>query len=284
MPIVCPMCIRDVEDLLHVFFDCQYASQCWNHIGLQYDMTNVHSAPEWLLNKVNEGDPQEVVKVVTVLWGIWHGRNKLVWENKTIAPSVVVDWSSRSISEWQQAQKNIKTRGRGVEDRVRRETVRWKPPEAGHLKINVDASLSQETDSYALGMVIRDDKGGFVEGKVVRLHYVESAMDAETKGVFEALRWAVTKGLQNVCIETDSLLTIKALQSQEINMLEVGHITQDCMNILRVYPTFSVAFVQRQANKVAHELAKYPCLPGCFQLLSSPPDMLLETIMLDALF
>lgn len=54
-------------------------------------------------------------------------------------------------------------------NRASREYVKWKPPEVGHLKINVDASLSQETESFALGMVIRDDKGGFIKGKITRL-------------------------------------------------------------------------------------------------------------------
>lgn len=234
MPILCPVCNRDAKHLLHVFFDCQYASQCWNHVGLPYDMGDVQSAPEWLMNIFSERSSQEGAKVVSVLSGIWHGQDKMVWESKTIAPSIVIDWSSRSIFEWQQAQKNSKTRGRYLEDGVSRETFKWKHSKAGHLKINVDASLSQETDSYASGIVIRDDRGGFVEGKVVRLQYVESSLDAETKGVLEALRWAVTKGLQNVCEETDSLLIVKALQSQEINVLEVGHDTQECKYFKRV--------------------------------------------------
>lgn len=89
-----------------------------------------------------------------------------------------------------------------------------------------------------------------------------SALEAETKGVFEALRWAVFKGLQNVCVKTDSLLTVKAVQSQEIIVFEVGHDIQECRNILQEYPSFSIEFVQRQANKVSHELARYRCLVG----------------------
>lgn len=65
-------------------------------------------------------------------------------------------------------------------------------------------------------------------------------------------------------------------------MLEVGHVLQDCLNILEEYPNYSVTFVQRQANKVAHELEKYPCLIGCLHSFSSPPDMLLESVMYDA--
>lgn len=87
---------------------------------------------------------------------------------------------------------------------------------------------------------------------------MEMALDAETRGVFEAFRWAAGKGLQLVCVETDSLLTAQALQRRTTSVLEVGHVLQECLNYLQEYPNFSVKFVQRQANKVSHELANYP--------------------------
>lgn len=71
-----PNVYRDVEHLLHVFFDFQYASQCWSHVGVPYDMSEVEAAPEWLLQKLNDGNSQEVCRVASVLWGIWYARNK----------------------------------------------------------------------------------------------------------------------------------------------------------------------------------------------------------------
>lgn len=38
VPILCTMCERDVEHLLHVFFDCAFANQCWCYAGAGYDM------------------------------------------------------------------------------------------------------------------------------------------------------------------------------------------------------------------------------------------------------
>ena len=283
MPILCPMCNTDIEHLLHVFFDCQYAAQCWDHAGLQYDMMAVESAPEWLLNRVNEGTMQEVCKVASVLWGIWYGRNKRVWDDKLISPAIATDWSMRAVKEWQQAQKNRPDQVNSRESTVLKKSVSWRPPDAGSMKINVDASLSKESDSYAVGMVIRDDKGVFVEDKVTRLEHMEQALDAEARGVLESLRWAVEKGLQRVCVETDSLLTVQALQKNSVGVLEVGHVLEERLKYLQEHPQFSIVFVQRQANKVAHEMAKYPCSVGSFLLFTSPPDMLLETLMNDVL-
>lgn len=44
LPITCPMCNADVEHLLHLFFDCHFAVQCWNYVGLVYDMRQVENA------------------------------------------------------------------------------------------------------------------------------------------------------------------------------------------------------------------------------------------------
>ena len=67
MPILCPMCNTDVIHLLNVFFDCQYATKCWDYAGLKYDMARVESALERLLHRINEGNMQEVCKVANVL-------------------------------------------------------------------------------------------------------------------------------------------------------------------------------------------------------------------------
>lgn len=43
------MCKSDVEHVLHLFFDCDFAGQCWQKAYLYYDMREVENAAEWLL-------------------------------------------------------------------------------------------------------------------------------------------------------------------------------------------------------------------------------------------
>lgn len=40
--------------------------------------------------KISDGNVEEVCKVAGVLWGIWHGRNKRVWESKLLSPPIVM--------------------------------------------------------------------------------------------------------------------------------------------------------------------------------------------------
>lgn len=81
------MCNVDVEYLLHLFFDCQFASSCWLSVGLIYDMREVQSAPEWLFNKLEMAKHDEIITACIILWGIWFLRNKKVRQEQQLKPS-----------------------------------------------------------------------------------------------------------------------------------------------------------------------------------------------------
>lgn len=83
-------CLKDMEHLLHVFFDCEFASQCWSFVGLVYDMRSVEDASEWLLSKMSNASVAEIIKLCTVLWGIWIWRNKRVWEGKVVTAGIAM--------------------------------------------------------------------------------------------------------------------------------------------------------------------------------------------------
>ena len=61
-------------------------------------------------------------------------------------------------------------------------------------------------------------------------------MEAECIGVKEALSWIMKQSGQRVTLESDSLLVCRALMSGTMNLLEVGHILEQCRLILRESP------------------------------------------------
>lgn len=82
LPITWPMCGLDVEHKLHLFFDCSFASGCWQYVGLNYDMRQIEFAPDWLLHKLSTAEHDELVLIARVLWDIWFFRNKKVWTTR----------------------------------------------------------------------------------------------------------------------------------------------------------------------------------------------------------
>lgn len=67
LPIICPMCDSDVEHLLHVFFDCPFASSCWQYVGVSLDMDEVEYAPDWLLQLLSTTGQDHLIQVARVL-------------------------------------------------------------------------------------------------------------------------------------------------------------------------------------------------------------------------
>lgn len=65
--IICPMCESDVEHLLHLFFDCPYAKECWVKANTIYNMQEVESAPNWLLERLSTGNRVEKEKIIGVM-------------------------------------------------------------------------------------------------------------------------------------------------------------------------------------------------------------------------
>ena len=75
--------------------------------------------------------------------------------------------------------------------------------------------------------------------------------EAEAVGVREALSWIkeLQKQDEEIILESDSQLTVKAIQSQSMNYLEVGDVIESCRQLLVSLPKVSVVFIRKNANR-----------------------------------
>lgn len=165
---------------------------------------------------------------------------------------------------------------------VQRFEANWKAPSEGRLKLNVDASVVPGMPSFSLGLLIRDTRGTFIQAKTMRIAGSYSVMEAEVRGILEALVWLQELDLQNVDIEYDCLVAVNALRHGVEYVTEAGHILDECKAVLSNRLDLAVSFVKRQANKAAHLLAREPCVVDCFNIFQSPPFILLETLLYDS--
>lgn len=91
----------------------------------------------------------------------------------------------------------------------------------------MDASLFVGNSSYSVGMILSDHKGEFYKAKNLRKEGEVGVFEAETQRVLEALRWIVEIGINDVEIESDSMLSVQALLKGTTSLLEVGNILQN---------------------------------------------------------
>lgn len=109
-----PMCIGDVEHMLHIFFDCHFATNWWRAAGLEFNMAEVEFAPDWLLERLSHEPHEKLITIATVLWSIWFARNKKVWEGAILSPKTAFDLCMKQVLDWRQVWKKRMSSGRNM--------------------------------------------------------------------------------------------------------------------------------------------------------------------------
>lgn len=66
-----------------------------------------------------------------------------------------------------------------------------------------------------------------------------------------------------------------------MNLLEVGEVIEECKQGLQGLPLVSLSFIRKIANRVAHNIARIPCLANSQITFTSPPTCLLEALSYD---
>lgn len=112
-----------------------------------------------------------------------------MWESKFVSPAFVVEGVFGMVNEWKEARK-MHARTRQNNEKVDKiQGSMWTSPETGDLKLNVDASVFPGSESFSIGMIIRDHQGSIVAGRTVRFPASVSVFEVETIGIKEALSW-----------------------------------------------------------------------------------------------
>lgn len=223
----------------------------------------------------------KLVQIATALWGIWYARNKSIWENKYIPSSVVMQSSKKQIDEWHEVQKRRIQNSTGLRKETMQHEKKWRPPAEGSMKINIDASVFEGHNYFSVGMVLRNYRGHCISSKTMRFSGQVTVPEAEMIGIMEALQWAQELPAHKIIVEIDSMQGVNSINKPESNYLELGDIIRQCRIILQSTVSILVVFVRKHANKVARSLARLPCELNSFVLYSSPPLVLLETILSD---
>jgi ribonuclease HI len=79
----------------------------------------------------------------------------------------------------------------------------------------------------------------------------------EAIGLLSAIKWVHELQLHNVGFELDSKNVVAKFHGHREDHSELGDVIKDCQRLHASYfPNSSVEFIWRQANEVAHTLAK----------------------------
>ena len=132
-------------------------------------------------------------------------------------------------------------------------------------------------------MIIRDSKGNCIACATFWFVGMFQVKGAEAISLMEALSWIKNKRLQNVIFETDSRVVSNVIQERSSLVNEFGSIVNSCLDLSSHNPSYSVAFVGRKDNEVAHRLTRMSKFYASPMYWNEPPGFILPLLLTDNL-
>ncbi|KAK9986551.1 hypothetical protein SO802_031502 [Lithocarpus litseifolius] len=194
---------------------------------------------------------EELEAFLVQCWLIWNQRNSVLHGGTLQDPTQLVQRAADVLEEYIEAQ------GQLVIPSHVEQAQRWEPPTGYFYKINVDAAVFAEMNASGFGVVVRNERAEVLASLVAKGPPVQNSEEAELLACRKALEFAVDAGFMDVVLEGDSLNVMQAISTGRANRSRLGHIYEDIQCLAAGFRSYSVSFVKRSANGVAHALARF---------------------------
>jgi ribonuclease HI len=242
-------------------------------------MQNFQDASELIFYLLQQLNADDASLLACVMWSIWKQRNNLVWNNVTDAQNFVFTRAHNMLLDRRAVQA---TKAGVVADQHTEQVHKWNKPLSGRVKCNIDASFSSVYNRIGIGICIRDEFGAYVLAKYEQFTPLCDVKIGEALGLLSALKWVHELNLGPVDFELDSKVVVEKFHSNKIDDTELGGIMSHCKRLFSTYyNNSSVEFVRRQANEVAHRLAKVASCKASPQIMVEIPYCIEHTLIND---
>ena len=89
---------------LHTLVTCSYVVTCWARIHNQLVSGDFNSFSHWLQLVFQQQDTKQIHVTVMVCWMIWKHRNELVWNQRSLEITEVVESAYSILNQWKSVQ------------------------------------------------------------------------------------------------------------------------------------------------------------------------------------
>ncbi|KAF5461926.1 hypothetical protein F2P56_017985 [Juglans regia] len=212
--------------------------------------------------------------------GIWGRRNAFIFEKVFGSPGKVVRLALLSLEEHQEA-NNRREAGQEIREGNRMDR-KWKRPMPGLYKLNFDAAVDLKNRRIGIGIVIRDSNGEVMVTVCSRKDHVISPFIAECQALKRSIDLCKELGFGAVMMEGDAKGMIETVLAKEADESEYGQLIEDTKRAFAQGIHWSLSFIHREGNSVAHSLAKKALLTDtelCW--IEESPQEVIQKIVYD---
>lgn len=273
----CPLCNEEAESIVHTLISCTFARACWNNLLIDTNVSPQQSFLQWLLTELNEWTVDQRSMGIMLCWSIWKCINDVVWKKKGMEVCEVVALAKAVLNQWREAQDKNFDKSWGLLNSDDGDEL-WTIPTDNKIKVNTDAAIFQDTNSYAVAFAARNHKGELIHAHSSCRPGRITSECAETVVIREVLSWIKDRNLAEVIVETDCLVAVQAIRSSKQILPYFGRLVNQCKDLLVELSNKGVnlRFIKRSANNLAHTLASssYSIAKRTWEPIVAYPDLI----------
>jgi ribonuclease HI len=234
------------------------------HAVLEYLLCNQHDIPTVL------GQSKIPEMVAITCWYLWWERRQATHGESVKEPTQTAITIGVLYSNYVAA----------YSPKAKPRKATWEKPLQEFVKLNVDASFDMNELCGATGAVLRDSKGSFIAASSCKLEYVFDVLSAETLALKNGIMLAQSVGCNRLICCSDNLFVIEAMKGG-FSSGAAAAILDDCYHLATEFSKIQFEHNYREANKVAHELARR-ARNGVQQVwLDEPPEFIVPLLVKD---
>lgn len=178
--------------------------------------------------------------------------------------------------EYQRASPPVKERSE------RQRNARWILPYPEIIKTNVDAAVNSRDDRIGYGLVARTNAGEVIYAASKTSWPFISVERAEIEAFQYAVDTVLERNWSNVIVEGDAQVVVNALHGKISRGTHAQVIVNNIINASARIPHISFSFCFREADAVAHRLAKWASSSICSSVwLDSGPSWISDIVFSD---
>ena len=132
----------------------------------------------------------------------------------------------------------------------------WKPPEREYIKINVDASFVESLRSASVGVVARNHLGEVLVSSWDFIRMCSGAEEAELRACLAGLYIGISLH-KPIILKTDCSFAASFLAKETVDRSPYVDLKMEAISASKFIVDLKIVKIDRQANKAAHEIAKF---------------------------